>query len=87
MLNKVLQNDNKKPQLPATECSTDDRQLHEATLSIQPILDKRLRTNIALLQQMTEKKEIQQINWIDTSSQIANTKPNWVVKKMKTKGS
>ena len=46
---------------------------HEATLSIQPILDKRLRTNIALPQQMTEKKDIQQINWIDTSSQIANT--------------
>ena len=72
-MNKILYNDNKKPEYPATECSTDSRQLHEATLSIQPILDKRLRTNIALLQQMTEKKDIQQINWFDTSSQIANT--------------
>ena len=68
-----IYNDNKKHQLPATECSTDNRQLHQATLSIQPILDKRLRTNIPLLQQVTEKKKIQQTNWINTSSQIANT--------------
>ena len=40
MLNKILYNSNKKP---ATECSTDSRQLHEATLSIQPILDKRIK--------------------------------------------
>ena len=55
------------------QCNTDSRQLHEATLSILPFLDKRLRINIAFLQQMRKEKEIQEINEIDTSWQIANT--------------
>lgn len=58
LLNKILYNDNNKHPLPATECNTDSTQLHEATLSIQPILDKRLIIHIALLRKMIEKKDI-----------------------------
>ena len=41
LLNEILYNDNKKPPLPAIECIKDSRQLHEAILSIWPILDKK----------------------------------------------
>lgn len=58
LLNKILYNDNNKHPLPATECNTDSTQLHEATLSTQPILDKRLIIHIALLRKMIEKKDI-----------------------------
>ena len=54
LLNEIY-NDNKKHPLPAIECNTVSRQLHEAILSIKPILDKRLRIDIALLPQMIEK--------------------------------
>ena len=58
LLNKILYNDNNKYPLPATECNTDSTQLHEAILSTQPILDKRLIIHIALLRKMIEKKDI-----------------------------
>ena len=71
MLNKVLYNDNKKHQLPAMQ-HREQTSAWSNTI-ILPFLDKRLRINIASLQQMRKEKEIQEINGIDTSSQIANT--------------
>ena len=55
------------------KCNKDSRQLPEVILSIWPILDKKIRIDIALLRQMIEKKEIQKIHWTDTSSHIANS--------------
>ena len=56
LLNEVLY-DTKEPLLPVIECNADTRQLCEAKQTVQPILDKRLRINVALLQKMTEKRK------------------------------
>ena len=73
LLNEILYEDPKKHPLPLIECNTDSRQLHDALQSIRPILDKRLRVDIALLKEMIGKKEISKINWIDSKAQIANS--------------
>ena len=54
------------------KCNKDSRQLPEAILSIWPILDKKIRIDIALLRQMIQKKEIQKIHWTGTSAHIVN---------------
>ena len=48
------------------ECRTDSsHQLYDAVYSIRPVLDKRLRIDIAVLKEMIERKEVTQIKWID----------------------
>ena len=54
------------------ECYTDNYQLHDSVCSIRHIQDKRLRTEIALLREMINKKEITKINWIENKYQIAD---------------
>ena len=43
------------------ECRTDSRQLYDVVYSVRPVLDKRLRTDIAVLKEMLERKELSQI--------------------------
>ena len=50
------------------ECRTDSCRLYDAVHSIRA--DKRLRINIALLQEMLLKKEISRIKWIASHEQI-----------------
>ena len=52
------------------ECRTDSCRLYDAVHSIRAITDKRLRINIALLQEMLLKKEISRIKWIASHEQI-----------------
>ena len=47
------------------ECDTDNHQLYDSLYSIRPIQDKCLWTEIALLREMINKKEIAKINWIE----------------------
>ena len=54
------------------ECRTDNHSLVEAIYSSKPILDKRLRVDIAIVTQMIERKEIKKITWIDKSLQLAD---------------
>ena len=53
-------------------CFTDSRQLSPSLRSICPVLDKRLRVEMGILQEMIEKKEIVSVNWITSNKQIAN---------------
>ena len=62
-------NDNKNIKI---ERDTDNHQLYDSVYSIRPIQDKRLRTEIALLSKMINKKEITKINWIENKYQIAD---------------
>ena len=62
---------NLKQNVPA-ECGTDSRQLYDAVHSIRAITGKRLRIDIALLQEMLLKKEISRIKWIACHEQIAD---------------
>ena len=55
-----------------TECFTDNYQLYDSVCSIRPIQDRHLRTEIALLREMINKKEITKINWIENKYQIAD---------------
>ena len=52
------------------ECRTDSCRLYDAVHSIRAITDKRLRINIALLEEMLLKKEISRIKWIASHEQI-----------------
>ena len=54
------------------ECYTDNHQLYDSVYSIRPIQDKCLRTEIALLSEMINKKKITKINWIENKYQIAD---------------
>ena len=62
-------NDNKNIKI---ERDTDNHQLYDSVYSTRPIQDKRLRTEIALLSKMINKKEITKINWIENKHQIAD---------------
>ena len=54
------------------ECFTDNQQSYDSVYSIRPIQDKRLRTEIALLREMINKKEITNIDWIENKYEIAD---------------
>ena len=72
LLSKMLYckpNDDKNIKI---ECYTDNHQLYDSLYSIRPIQDKRLWTEIALLREMINKKEIAKINWIENKYQIAD---------------
>ena len=56
----------------STECCTDSHQLYDAVYSITPVLDKRLRIDVAILKEMIERKEVTQIKWIDKKYQLAD---------------
>ena len=45
----------------SVECRTDSHQLYDAVHSIRLVLDKRLRTDIEILKEMIERKEVTQI--------------------------
>ena len=62
---------NLKTNIPI-ECRTDSRQLYDAVHAIRAITDKRLRIDIALLQEMLTKKDISRIKWIASHEQIAD---------------
>ena len=63
--------------IPEIEINTDSHQLYDAVHSIKPVADKRLRIDIAVIRKMIENKEVNQVNWIKGSEQLADslTKP------------
>ena len=54
-------------------CYSDNRSLVTAVRSTKPVLEKRLRIDIAGLSENLEKTEISDILWIDTTFQLANS--------------
>ena len=56
-----------------TECRTDSHQLYDAVYSIRPVLEKRLRIDIAILKKMIERKEVTHIKWIYKKYQLADS--------------
>ena len=53
------------------EAFTDNRSLYETVHTAKPILDKRLRVEIAALREMCEKNELQ-ISWIEKQHQLSD---------------
>ena len=54
-------------------CFTDICQLVEAVYSISPILDQWLRIDISILREMLEKKEIKDVKWVNSKTQLSNS--------------
>ena len=52
---------------------TDNSCLYDSIHSSTPILDERLHTEMAILREMSERKEIAEISWIPTDVQIADS--------------
>ena len=46
--------------------------MYDALRPIHPVLDKRIRVEIGILREMTEKKKIVSVDWITSDKQIAN---------------
>ena len=74
-----------KPNDDKNECYTDNHQLYHSVYSIRPIQDKRLRTEIALLREMINKKEITNINWIENTSDCRLSHEMWSIFRKITK--
>ena len=53
-------------------CKVDNKSLVDALSSSKQVDDKRLRIDIAVLDEMLEKKEINNVSWVDSSSQLAD---------------
>ena len=54
-------------------CKTDNSGMYECVHSSTQALDKRLRIEISILREMLRKKEIDEITWIPTNCQIADS--------------
>ena len=55
ILKEVLLNSQDRSPQYSIECHTDSHQLYDAVYSIRPVLDKRLRTDIAILKEMLKR--------------------------------
>ena len=73
MLKEVLLNHQDRSPQYSIECRTDSHHLYDAVNSIRPVLDKRLRINIAILKEMLERKELSQIKRIDKNCELADS--------------
>ena len=54
------------------KCLVDNNDLVQAIHSTKQVSEKRLRLEINCLKQMLSNKEINQVEWIETSSQLAD---------------
>ena len=55
------------------EWRTDSQSLYNAVYSMTSLTDKRLRIDIAILREMLQNKEIQNITWVSSDQQIADS--------------
>ena len=54
-------------------CKTDNSGMYDCTHSSTQALDKRLRIEISILREMLSKREIDEIIWIPTDCQLADS--------------
>ena len=62
----------KKDNIPIV-CKTDNSSLFDSVHSTTQILDKRLRIEMAILREMLNKKELEEIVWVPKDNQIADS--------------
>ena len=53
-------------------CFVDNRSLVDALYSCKNVEDRRLRIDVAVLQDMLERHEITKVSWVETSQQLAD---------------
>ena len=59
------------PQLDI-HCFVDNKSLVDSLYSSHQVEEKRLRIDLAVLDNMMEKKEITDVQWVETNLQLAN---------------
>ena len=56
----------------AVHCYVDNKSLVDSLYSSHQVDEKRLRIDLAVIDDMLEKKEIAKVHWVDTTQQLAN---------------
>ena len=59
--------------VPTIRCFVDNKYLCEKLCSTKHVNEQRLRMNIVILKEMLEKDEIQEVKWISTKPQLADS--------------
>ena len=59
-------------QKPPVHCYVDNKSLVDALYSFKLVDGKRLRVEVAALQEMLERRELSKVSWIPTNLQLAN---------------
>ena len=67
----ILKEMTKAEEIPI-KCKVDNKSLVDALSSSKQVDGKRLRIDIAVLDDMLERKEIDQVSWVDTKWQLAD---------------
>ena len=73
IVNKVLLDSQDRSPQYSIECRTDSHQLCDVVNSVRQVLDKIVRTDITILKEMLERKELSQIKWIDKNCQLPDS--------------
>ena len=60
------------PSGPVVKCYVDNRSLVDALKSTTSVEDKSLRINIAVLRDMLQRKDIEDVMWVKAAHQLAN---------------
>ena len=60
------------PDIFPTYCYTDNKSLIETVNSTKTFTEKRLKVDICIIREVSEKHEVKQISWGDSSSQLAD---------------
>ena len=56
----------------AVHCYVDNKSLVDSLYSSHQVEEKRLRIDLAVIDDKLEKKEIEKVDWVDTTQQLAN---------------
>ena len=72
IISELLFDDGKKKVIPVIGI-VDNMQLYEHVYSTKLAADKRLRIDIADLQEMIEKGEVSELKWVPTDKMISDT--------------
>ena len=57
---------------PRIKCYVDNKSLVDALQSCKNVEDRRLRIDIAVLRDMLERREVEEVSWVNTSMQLAD---------------
>ena len=60
------------PDIFPAYCYTDNKSLIETVNSTKMLTEKRLKVDICIVREVSEKHEVKQISWGDNSSQLAD---------------
>lgn len=72
LLSEILFNNQKQNKIPIV-VFIDNKSLYENIHSTKTVSEKRLRIDIAGIKEMVQKKEIDSVKWVDTTSQISDS--------------